>query len=463
MSRLLIAAAVAAFSAPAVAADAPGLSLTIYNSDLGLVQDVRSLDVAQGRSRLEFKDVSARIRPETVSLSAAGVAIVEQNFDFDLLTPAKLMEKAVGKQVQLVRINPGNGAQVTETATVLSVNEGVVLRVGERIEVLRQDDIPTRVIFDGIPENLRARPTLSVTVDSARAGARPVTLSYLTTGLSWKADYVALFDEPAGKLDVQGWVTLTNQSGVTYPAADVQLVAGDVNLVSSPQEYWQREQRAAATRRAGAQAAQPGPGGPQSLADYYLYPLAARTTVAQNQTKQVSFLDVKGAGARKAYEHRASGFHSSEQPEPADVAVLFSNSAAGGLGRQLPAGMVRVYMRDAAGEPKFVGENRIEHTPAGSDLSVKIGQAFDVTVQPTLGASEKISRTRTRYSMTYLVRNARSQPVTVTVRQGGLGRDGEVLRESLQSRRIDAYNLAWDVPVPANGETRLTFTVDTGW
>lgn len=445
------------------AAEGQKLSLTIYNSDLALVQDVRDLNIPAGRSRQEFKDVSARIRPETVSLSAAGVGIVEQNFDYDLLTPDKLMEKAVGKQVQIVRINPGNGAQTTETATVLSVNNGVVLRIGDRIEVLRADDIPTRVIFDKIPENLRARPTLSVTVDSRSAGPRPATLSYLTNGLSWKADYVALFDETPGRLDLQGWVTLQNGSGADYPDAEVQLVAGDINLVRSEQEYFNRRrvQQQSSNRRAGTEAS--GPGGPQSVADYYLYPLPARTTVAQNQTKQVSFLDVKGATAKKGYAYRAYGFETLQEPAQADVAVEFANSSAGGLGRQLPAGIVRVYVKDAAGEPKFVGENRIDHTPQGSEVAVKIGEAFDVTVQPTVVATERAGKSRTRYKMSYLVRNARSQPVTVTVRQGGLGRDGKVLDESLKNRRLDAYNLAWDVPVPANGEATLTFTVDTGW
>lgn len=462
MSRLLLTASAAAatLAGPAVTADAPRLSLTIYNSDLALIQDIRSLDIPEGRSRQEFKDVSARIRPETVSLSAAGIGIVEQNFDFDLLTPSKLMEKAVGKQVQIVRTNPGTGAQVTETATVLSVNEGVVLKVGDKIEVLRQDDIPTRVIFDRIPENLRARPTLSVTVDSARAGARPATLSYLTQGLSWNADYVALFDERAGKLDVQGWVTLTNRSGVDYPMAEVQLVAGEVNLVNGMQDLWQRQRtRSQATRTAGVET----PSGPQQLADYYLYPLAAKTTVAQNQTKQVSFLDVKGASASKGYTYRAPWFQSLATPAAADVGVNFANATSAGLGHQLPAGIVRVYMRDTAGEPKFVGENRIDHTPQGSDISIKIGEAFDVTVQPTVLKAEASSLFRTRYTMSYLVRNARPQAVTVTVRQGGLGRNGKVLDESLKSQRVDAYNLAWNVAVPANGETKLTFRVDTGW
>jgi hypothetical protein len=451
-------------AAAAPSAEPSKLSLTVYNSDLALVQDVRDLAIAAGRQRLEFKDVSGKIRPETVSLTAPDIGIVEQNFDYDLLTPEKLMEKAVGKQVQIVRINPGTGAQTTETATVLSVNEGVVLKVGDKVEVLRQDDIPTRVIFDGIPQNLRAKPTLSVTVDSARAGTRAATLSYLTTGLSWKADYVALFDEGPGKLDLQGWVTLTNTSGVDYPEAAVQLVAGDVNLINNEQDYWQRrtQLRNNSVRRPGTGGA-PSETGPTALADYYLYPLPGHTTVAQNQTKQVSFLDAKGAAARKAYEYRAYWFESLPSAANADVAVQFSNAARAGLGHQLPAGIVRVYVRDQAGEPKFVGENRIDHTPEGSDISVKIGEAFDVTVQPTVVSQDAAGKYRSRYTMSYVVRNAKPQPVTVTIRQGGLWREGKVLQESLKSRRVDAYNLAWDVPVPANGETTLTFTVDTGW
>ncbi len=261
------------------------------------MQDIRTLDIPAGRRRIEFKDVSASIRPETVSLTAPDVAIVEQNFDIDLLTPAKLMEKAVGKQVQIVRINPGSGAQQTETATVLSVNGGVVLKIGDRIEVLREDDIPTRVIFDGIPENLRARPTLSVTVDSGRAGTRAATLSYLTNGLSWKADYVAMFEEGLASLTCKAGSRSPTPRGSITPTPRPQLVAGDVNLVRSEQEYWQRRQmqRNVSTRRAGMES----DGGPASIADYYLYPLPGRTTVAQNQTKQVSFLDVKGAGGEE--------------------------------------------------------------------------------------------------------------------------------------------------------------------
>lgn len=461
MRYWLLAGAAALAIAGTAAAQERKLSITVYNSNLALVEDTRTETLTSGRQTIEFKDVSPQIRPETVALSGAGIGIVEQNFDYDLLSPDTLMEKAVGQQIRIVRTNPATGAQTTETATVLAVNNGVVLQIGDRIEVLRDDGIPTRVIFDRVPPNLRARPTLSVTVDAASAGPRVTRLSYLTTGLSWKADYVALFDEKAGKLDLQGWITLTNTSGAAFENADVQLVAGNINLVRSEQEYWQQQQwarQARGQRQAGVE------GGAQGgVADYYLYPLAERTTVAQNQTKQVGFLDVAGVAAVKKYQYRAGGFQSLDEPQSADVVLQFANSSGGGLGAQLPGGIIRVYMRDANGDPKFIGENHIDHTPRGSELSVKTGEAFDVTVQPTLVKMEKVSTWRSRYSMSYLVRNARGEPATVQVVQPGLWRDGKVVTESAPSKRLNASTLAWDVVVPANGETILTFTVETGW
>ena len=434
------------------------VSVTIYNSDLALVEDARPLDLKAGRQKLEFKDVSAAIRPETVSLSAPGVTILEQNFDYDLLTPDKLMEKAVGQQVKIVRTNPGDGKETTEVATVLAANEGVVLKIGDRIEVLRDDGVPTRVIFDKVPETLRARPTLSVSVEAASAGQRQAKLSYLTSGLSWKADYVALFDEAKNALDLQGWITLSNTSGTPFENAKTQLVAGDVNQLNQNNGYRPPRRASPAMVSAGTES-----GTGERVADYYVYPLPERTTIASNQNKQVGFLSAQGVAAKKVYEARQDWFQSQAEPEKAVVAIQFSNARLAGLGSQLPAGTLRVYMRDAAGDPKFVGENAIGHTPAGSELSIKTGEAFDVSSQATLVAETKVSKTRSRYEMRYLLRNAKDQPVTVELRQGGLWRDGEVKAESLKSRRIDARTLGWSVPVPANGETVLTFTVETGW
>jgi hypothetical protein len=191
------------------------LSLTIYNNDLALVQDIRSLTLPNGHVSLDLPDVSARIRPETVTIAAANTSVIEQNFDYDLLSPQRLLDKSVGQDVSLVRTNPATGAETSEQARVLANNGGTLVQIGNRIEVLGQGN--TRLVFPGLPEGLKAHPTLSVTLDSAASGTRPLTLSYLSQGFGWKADYVALFDEASGKIDVQGWVTLTNSTGTAFP------------------------------------------------------------------------------------------------------------------------------------------------------------------------------------------------------------------------------------------------------
>ena len=437
------------------------VAVTIYNDNLALVQDRREINLRQGRSRQEFPDVSGQIRPETVTLNGEGIEIVEQNFDFDLLSPQKLMEKAVGQTITIVRTNPATGAETRERATVLAVNGGVVLRIGDRIEVLRDDNLPVRVIFDKVPENLRARPTLSVTIESARGGSRPLTLSYLTPGLGWKADYVTLFDERAGRIDVQGWVTLTNNTGTTFANADTLLVAGQVQ---------QQEQ---AYRRRGYPPPPP-PGGMRSpgtesagrerLGDFYLYPLAERTTIANRQTKQVSFLDVAGAPGRKGYEYRNPWLGTAEEARSADTVLKFSTSRDQGLGDALPAGIVRVYMRDVRGNAQFIGESAIGHTPMGSELGLKTGEAFDVKVHPVVERRERLGSARWRTTMRYTLTNARPDAVTVDLSQSGLDSywdDTRIISESMKSERRSSDEALWHVPVPANGSATVTATFDT--
>ena len=485
--RTTITAVLCLAPAAALAQSAQGdLSVTIYNNDLALIEDVRQVNLPAGVSRQEFADVSASIRPETVSLTGDGFGIVEQNFDYDLLTPGALMEKAVGQTVTLLRTNPATGAETRERATVLAANNGVVLRIGNRIEVLRDDGLPVRVIFDSIPPNLRARPTLSVTVDAARGGPRPLTLSYLSRGLGWRADYVALFDERAGRLDMQGWITLTNNSGTSFNAAETLLVAGDVGRV-------QQGYRGVYAPPPPPQGNRPGveTGRREQLADFYLYPLKERTTIATAQQKQVSFLDVSGAQAQKAYEYRNPWLGTQEEARSASSVLKFTSARAGGIGDALPAGIVRVYMRDARGQSQFIGESGIPHTPGGSSLALKTGEAFDVKVQPVLDKREKImpdewertaryritrsdgtSETAVverqkeywRTTMRYIVTNARPQPVTVDVIQAGLDHywhDTRVPSESLPGEQLDADQRLWRVPVPANGETVLTVQFDT--
>jgi hypothetical protein len=442
-------------AAPVFAQSGQGdLSVTVYNQNLALVQDTRQISLPAGRSRQEFPNVSGQISPETVTLSGSDVAVVEQNFDFDLLSPSKLMEKAVGETITLVRTNPATGKEERERAKVLAVNGGVVLQIGERIEVLRDDGLPVRVIFDKVPENLRARPTLSVTVEAERAGMRPVTLSYLTPGMSWKADYVALFDEAAGRIDVQGWVTLTNTTGTTFTDADTLLVAGAVG--EGEPAYRRGSRRPSPGNRPGTETPDR-----ESLGNFYLYPLKERTTIANQQTKQVSFLDVSGAAAKRAYVYRNDWLGSRDEAGSADTVLQFSSSRNQGLGDALPAGTVRVYMKDARGNAQFIGEQNIGHTPMGSDIGLKTGEAFDVKVQPVVVSRTKMSNSRWRTIMRYTVTNARPQPVTVDLIQSGLWGDVRIVEQSHPSERPSADDALWHVSVPANGEAVVTATFDT--
>lgn len=427
------------------------VAVTIYNDDLALVQDKRTLTLPGGRSRQEFPDVSASIRPETVTLSGAGLGVVEQNFDFDLLTPEKLMAKAVGRTITVIRTDPVTKAEIREEARVLANNNGTIVQIGNRIEVLER--MGARVVFSSLPPNLRARPTLSVTLDSASAGARPVTLNYLSRGLGWKADYVALFDEAGGKIDVQGWITLTNTSGTTFSKASTLLVAG---AVGQPQGGRPRNYRPPVPpgNAAGTESANR-----ERLGDFYVYPLAERTTIANAQQKQVSFLDVSGSPAAKAYYYRNPWLGRSDEAQSADTVLRFSSSREGGLGDALPAGTVRVYMRDVRGQPQFIGESNIGHTPMGSRLALKTGEAFDVKVQATVEKRERLSDTKWRTTMRYRVTNARDAAVTVELAQAGLDswwKDTRIESESQTSDRTDADQALWKVAVPANGETSVT-------
>lgn len=474
-------------SAPLPSGSAQGdVSLTIYNNNLALVQDTRQLTLPKGRTKQEFPDVSAAIRPETVTLSGEGAGIVEQNFDYDLLSPDKLLDKAVGQTVTVVRTNPATGAETREQALVLANNGGTIVRIGERIEVLEQ--MGARIVFPGLPPNLRARPTLSITLNATTPGPRPVTLSYLSSGFGWKADYVALFDEAAGKMDLQGWITLTNSTGTSFPNARVLLVAGQPgdDNGGGRRGGWDRRQMAPQIAfKPGRQSADR-----ERLGDFYVYPISGRTTVANAQQKQVSFLDVAGAPASKGYYFRNDWLGRSDEAQSFATVLNLSTAKGSGVGDALPAGTVRVYMRDARGQPQFIGEKAIDHTPMGSTLSLRTGEAFDVKVQPTVEKRETITsdewektgrwrvtvngktddvtlerqKVYWRTTMAYKVTNARPTPVKVEVVQAGLDNwwsDTRVPSETVKGTQRTLDERSWTLDVPANGETTLTVQFDT--
>lgn len=472
--RTLTAVALAALAASSVARAAPAekpstladqqsVALTVYNDNLALVRDVRRIGLEAGLNRLALREVSGQMRPETAqlrSLSRPGsLKLLEQNFDFDLLTPAKLLEKYVGRTVRVVKTNPATGAETVESATVLSANAGVVLRIGDRIET----GLPGRIIYDGVPDNLRERPTLVSELESAAAGTQLLELSYLSGGLSWKADYVAELGAADDALDLNGWVTLTNRSGTSYPNARLQLVAGDVHRV-------QDELRMAAKALAGV--ARPAPESQmaqESLFEYHLYTLQRPTSIADQQTKQVALLNAARVPATKELVLQGSDYYyrssagSIGRKLKVGVFVQFENRESAGLGLPMPGGIVRVYKKDSAGDAQFIGEDRIDHTPKNEKVRLKLGDAFDVTAekkQTDFRRREPANRASYVYESAYeiVLRNAKKAAATVVVREPIPG-DWKILEESAPHAKVAAGTAEWRIVVPAEGSSTLRYRV----
>lgn len=444
-------------------ADQQEVAVTIYNDNLALVKDVRKVPLKAGASALAFRDVSARMRAETAlmrSLSSPGaLRVQEQNFDFDLLTPQKMLEKYVGKQVKVVRTHPTTGAETVETATVLSANNGVVLQIGQRIET----GVPGRLVFDDVPPNLRDRPTLVMNLQNTGPAQQDVELSYLTGGLSWKADYVVELNAAEDALDVSGWVTLTNTSGATYRNARLQLVAGDVNQVAPEMATRGRPQLMAATAMAKAESDVVE----ESLFEYHLYTLERPTTIAENQTKQVALLSAAGVPARRELVLQGADYYyqglSGDLGTKLKVAAFleFDNKEASRLGVPLPKGVARVYKKDKSGNAQFIGEDRLDHTAKNEKVRLKLGNAFDVTADKKQTDFKRLSNTSkfgfvAESAYEIVLRNAKKEPVTVTVQEPIPG-DWQMLAASQPHTKVSANMAVWKVTVPAEGKTVLTY------
>jgi hypothetical protein len=439
------------------------VAVTIYNDNLALVKDSRKVKLDKERNQLAWREVSAQMRPETALLrnlsNPLGFRLIEQNFDFDLLTPQKLLEKYVGKEVTVISVNPATGAEKRETATVLATNGGTVLKFADRIET----GVPGRLAFAGVPDNLRDKPTLVITLANASAGDQNLELSYLTGGLSWKADYVAELNEKDTQLDMSGWVTLTNQSGAAYPNAKLQLVAGDVNRVQ--EEFARGRPMPMMAKAAMADAAEMSQ---EALFEYHLYTLERPTTIAENQTKQVALMSASSVPVKKELLLEGQNYYYSGQygelgqKLKTGVFVEFTNKGDG-LGIPLPKGVVRVYKKDSKGNAQFIGEDRIDHTPKNETVRLKLGDAFDVTADRKQTDFKKLSGT-SRYNYVFesayqiVIKNAKSEPVTVKVVEPMPG-DWQIQSESHPHTKASSNAAVWNVNVPAEGKTTLTYRV----
>jgi len=452
--------------------DQKALAVTIYNDNLALVKDTREVRLPKGPAKLAFQEVSAQIRPETASLrnltTARDFWVAEQNFDFDLLTPQKLLEKYVGEQVTVVRSLPaadGSGAkEVREEATVLATNAGTILQFADRIET----SFPGRIIFPKVPGNLRARPTLVISLHSGAERAQQLELSYLTGGLSWRADYVANLAPDEKTLDLSGWVTLTNQSGAAYPNATLQLVAGDVNRAQQrPERLLAKADMARSMAAAAPRMAE------ESLFEYHLYTLDRPTTLAVNQTKQVALLTASSVPVRKEYLLQGQNYYYSGsygdlgEKQKVGVFLEFDNKESSRLGMPLPKGILRVYKRDSEGRAQFVGEDSLDHTPKNELVRLKLGDAFDVTARRKQTDYKSLGR-QGRFGSVHEsafqvdLKNAKKEAVTVSLLEPLPG-DWELLQESHPYTKEAAGTAKFRVTVPAEGSATLTYRVRVRW
>lgn len=472
--HIVILATFSAFAVNAIAAepdeirstlnDQQSVAVTIYNGDLALVKDQRKINLKSGLNNLALRDVSGQIRPETAllrSLSDAGsISVLEQNFDFDLLTPQKLLEKYVGKTVGVIKTHPTTGAETTEQATVLSASNGVVMRMGNRIET----GIPGRIVYDDVPANLRDRPTLVTRLNNTAAGEQTVELSYLTGGLGWKADYVAELSPKENSIDLSGWVTLTNTSGASYNNAKLQLVAGDVNRVH--EVYPAKMMDKFEARGMVASVAEMAE---QSLLEYHLYTLNRPTTIAESQTKQVALLSASGIPARKELVlfgkdyYYSSSYGDLGQKMKVSVFVEFENKESSRLGMPLPKGIIRVYKKDNAGNAQFVGEDNIDHTPKNEKVRMKLGESFDVTAdkkQTDFKALPNPAKGNHLFESAFeiVLKNAKKETATVIVQEPIPG-DWKMMSESHHSTKPTSHTASWKIDIPPEGKTTLTYRV----
>ncbi len=462
----LVAVSPVAADIPTTLADQTRLAVTIYNENLALVKDQRHVLLKRGLNALAFRDISARIRPETAILRSLipdhPIRIREQNFDFDLLTPRALLEHYLGKTIRIARTNPVTGEETIDRARILSTQQGLVVKIGNHIVT----NPPGHYIFDAIPDTLKDTPTLTIQLEAAASAPHTLELAYLTGGLSWKADYVALLSPDDSQLELTGWVTLTNQSGTSFPKAQVQLVAGQVNQVHAALS---RQRSLKGADKVMLLAEDAAPMMEESMFEYHLYTLGHTTTLANHQTKQVNLLSAHAVPVKKDYLLHGMGMDftrhipSYHRKQHAQVYVTFSNDKHAGLGMALPKGIMRVYKKDSRGHSQFIGEDRIAHTPKNDTIRLQLGQAFDITATKQQTTFKKMpvrapyhSAYESAYAIT--ISNAKSVPVTVTVQEVISG-DWEILKESHPHQSVSANTVQWHIQIPAESNAQLNYRV----
>jgi hypothetical protein len=456
----------AATQTPALLADEPArstkaeqtsLHITIYNQNFGLVKDVRELSLPVGTHDVWFEGVAAHIDPTSVSIRSLtapdDLSVLEQNFEYDLISPKKLMQKYLGQTVELVRTVEDRDERVQ--AKLIGTEGGYVYEIDGKIAI----NPPGRVVLPSLPKGLISKPSLVWLLDNGRK-KHTVEASYLTDGINWKADYVAILENDDTKVDLSGWVTIDNKSGATYDDATLKLVAGDVHRVQPerPREI------ALATTMEVSRGGRPS-FEEEAFFEYHLYTLQRKATVKDNQTKQIGLLEASDIGVQKSFVYSAQGRYFISRMGGPDthtkvgVYVSFDNSEENNLGIPLPKGVVRMYKKDKDGALQFVGEDRIDHTPEDETIRLRMGNAFDIVAE-RVQTDYKVLASGHLYESSYKVtiRNHKEEDVTVQVVERLYG-DWEVLNASHEYEKESSHRIRFDVPVAKKSSAELTFTV----
>ena len=437
--------------------DQQNVALTIYNSNVGLVKDLRVLDLKKGVQELKFMDVAGKIDPTTVHIKslvdAGSLAVLEQNYEYDLLSPQKLLEKFVGQKVRLASINPETKKEEIVEATLLSTQGGNIFQVGDKIHIGH----PGRVVLPRIPENLIPQPTLVWLLDNKLPDKQRVEATYLTGGINWKADYVAVLNAADTQTDLTGWVTIDNRSGATYQNAQLKLVAGDIHRVREDKVV-PRAMAKSAVQEAAPQFKE------ESFFEYHLYTLDRRTTVKDNQTKQMTLLQANQVPLKKLFLFSGSPqyyyyrYDQKAGKQKVGVFLEFENTQKNRLGMPLPKGTVRVYKQDREGSLQFIGEDQIDHTPKDEKFKLKIGEAFDVVGERVQTDYRSLGSNLYEVGFEVSLRNHKKEDIKVLVEEVIPG-DWEMLSNSHSFEKYQANRIRFEVPVAQNKEVKVKYRV----
>ena len=440
--------------------DQKSVEVTVYNSNIGLVKDVRRLQLPAGEGELKFMDVAAQIIPVTVLVKSLnqpdGLAVLEQNYEYDLMSPQKLMDKYVGKKVKLLNINPYQNTKETVEAELLGNNNGEIYKIGNEIYLGH----PGYKILPEIPENLIAKPTLMWMYKNTAKAAHDVEVSYLTNNINWKADYVVSVNANDAKADLSGWVTIDNQSGATYKDARLKLVAGEVNRVHSAPQY-----EAYAMDAVRSSMAKEASFEEKSFFEYHIYDLQRKTTIKDNQTKQISLLEANGVNISKELLVRGNqgwwfgSYAGQEFKTPVEVFLKFKNSKENNMGMPLPKGIMRLYKKDSDGSQQFIGEDSIEHTPKDEEVKLKIGEAFDLAAERKQTDFQVLSSGRLYESeWEVTLKNHKEENAVISLIEP-MSSDWQVISSSHPHIKVDAFTARFDVNVAKDEEVKVKYRV----